>query len=96
MSTQPISAMVRVDARTPQPPPGDGAAFSPPGHVPGGSALLIPSREAARLLSIGTRKLWALTNRGDLPCVRIGRSVRYQPTDLVRWTEAHRAGRRRP
>lgn len=47
-----------------------------------GEKLLKPS-EAAQRLSISERKLWGLSApRGPLPCVRIGRSVRYAPADL--------------
>jgi excisionase family DNA binding protein len=41
--------------------------------------LLLTPRETAELLSISPRKLWALTNSGEIPSVRIGgRSVRYR------------------
>ena len=45
-------------------------------------ALLVNARVASRLLGIGTRLLWTLTNRRELPCVRVGRLVRYRPEDL--------------
>lgn len=44
--------------------------------------LLVDAREAARLMSIGERTLWSLTNRGVIGCVRIGRSVRYSVSAL--------------
>jgi excisionase family DNA binding protein len=47
--------------------------------------LLIKPGEAARLLEVSERKLWELTNRGDIPSVRIGRSVRYSRRTLERW-----------
>jgi len=48
--------------------------------------LAVPAREAARMLSISERSLWAITSpRGDLPCVRVGRSVRYDIDALRRW-----------
>lgn len=47
--------------------------------------LLITPSEAAFLLSISTRKLWSLTNAGQIPCVRLGRAVRYSPADLQDW-----------
>lgn len=50
--------------------------------------LLIDAREAARLLSISDRTLWTMTNRGEIPCVRIGRSVRYSPDDIRAWIES--------
>lgn len=47
--------------------------------------LLMTSREAATALAVSERTLWTLTNRGEIPAVRIGRSVRYDPHDLTRW-----------
>lgn len=44
--------------------------------------LLLTSREAAKLLKISARTLWHLTASGQLPAVRIGRSVRYDLEDL--------------
>ena len=49
-------------------------------------ALLRPP-QAAKRLAICVRSLWELTNRGDLPCIRLGRSVRYDPADLEQWIE---------
>ncbi len=54
-------------------------------HVPpqgGIASLLVDSHTAARLLSISPRKLWQLTKDGDIPHVRMGRSVRYDVADL--------------
>jgi excisionase family DNA binding protein len=56
---------------------------------------LIDSKEAAVLLGICTRKLWELTNRGEVPHVRIGRSVRFDPAALEKWVQAHTSGKRR-
>lgn len=52
--------------------------------------LLLNATEAADALSIGTRKLWELTNCGDIPCVRIGRAVRYDPEDLKSWIQRNK------
>ncbi|MEX0701299.1 MAG: helix-turn-helix domain-containing protein [Planctomycetales bacterium] len=55
--------------------------------------LLLSPREAAEALSISPRSLWALSApRGPIPTVRIGRSVRYSPTDLSAWIEAQKEG----
>ncbi len=44
---------------------------------------LLTPRQAAERLCISERKLWGLTMpRGELPCVRIARSVRYDGDDL--------------
>ncbi len=52
--------------------------------------LLLTSREAAEALAISPRSLWSLTNSGELPCVRMGRSVRYAPEDLQEWIDRQR------
>jgi excisionase family DNA binding protein len=55
---------------------------------------LLTANEAAETLRISQRKLWSLTNCGEIPCVRIGRSVRYDLADLQRWIEQRKeAGR---
>jgi excisionase family DNA binding protein len=50
-------------------------------------ALLLTTREAAKALKISERTLWTFTTQREIPCVRIGRSVRYSPKDLERWIE---------
>jgi excisionase family DNA binding protein len=52
---------------------------------------LLTARQAADRLAISERTLWELTNRGDLPCVRLGRSVRYDPADLEAWVQANKS-----
>lgn len=55
--------------------------------------LLLTSREAAELLSISERTLWAMSQpRGPIPVVRIGRAVRYRWTDLEQWAEKQAKG----
>jgi len=72
--------------QTPNPTAGDqGGAPAP---------LLVDAREAARLLAVSARTLWTLTDSGALPCVRIGRLVRYRPTDLAAWVAAQIAASR--
>jgi excisionase family DNA binding protein len=57
-------------------------------------ALLVDAKEAARLLAVSPRKLWAMTFEDEpaLPHVRCGRLVRYAVTDLNRWIESRRQG----
>ena len=43
------------------------------------SKQLITVREQASLLSVSPRHLHDLTNQRLIPCVRLGRSVRYSP-----------------
>jgi excisionase family DNA binding protein len=49
------------------------------------------SREAAKALAISPRKLWDLTNRNVIRCVRIGRSVRYDPQDLRTYIDTQKS-----
>lgn len=48
-------------------------------------APLLTVREAADVLKISERTLWTLTNSGEVPSVRVGRSVRYDQNDLTEW-----------
>ena len=54
-------------------------------RVPG--KLLLTARDAARALAVSDRKLWSLKASGEIPCVRVGRAVRYDPRDLVAWID---------
>ncbi|MCP3915682.1 MAG: helix-turn-helix domain-containing protein [bacterium] len=44
----------------------------------------------ADLLGISQRKLWQLTNCGDIPSVRIGRNLRYDEADIAEWIERNK------
>lgn len=59
---------------------------------PEAGTLLVDLREAARLLCVSPRTVWTLKDRGELPVVYIGRSVRFRVTDLEAFVAA-RAGR---
>jgi excisionase family DNA binding protein len=58
--------------------------------------MLLTVRQAAEALQISERKLWSMTASGEIPRVRIGRSVRYDPIDLRAWIEAQKTGGPRP
>jgi excisionase family DNA binding protein len=60
------------------------------------SALLLTVPQAAKALSISPRSLWSLTKRGAIPCVRIGRAVRYDPADLRSWIASQKTATRQP
>ena len=57
---------------------------------------LLTVKEACVVLAISARKLWEMTNRGEIPHVRIGRSVRYDPEDLPAWIERRKNKGGRP
>jgi excisionase family DNA binding protein len=52
--------------------------------------LLLRPREAAKALGICERTLWDMTSKRELPRVRIGRAVRYDPRDLQAWINAQK------
>jgi excisionase family DNA binding protein len=58
--------------------------------------LLLTEREAAKILAISQRTLWDLTDRGAVPCVRLGRSKRYAVAELRAYVELLRAGHPSP
>ena len=54
--------------------------------------LLLRPNEAAELLGVGRSTIYALLASGDVPSVRVGRSVRL-PLEAVRqWVAARAAG----
>lgn len=56
--------------------------------------LALRAPEAARSLGISTRQLWTLTNSGEVPHVRIGRTITY-PLDALRaWLRKRSRGQR--
>jgi len=55
--------------------------------------LLLSVREAAALLSISTRTLWALSRpRGSIPTVHLGGRRLYSREALREWIRAREAG----
>lgn len=62
---------------------------SPTSH--GVPQLLLKPEEAAKALAICPRVLWGLTDEGGLRCIRIGRSVRYDPRDLIAWIDTQKS-----
>jgi excisionase family DNA binding protein len=61
-------------------------------HAP----LLMTAQQAADALAISPRLLWTLTHGRQIPCIRIGRSVRYDPTDLQTWIASQKQTRHVP
>jgi excisionase family DNA binding protein len=47
--------------------------------------LLLSPRDAAKALCVCEKTLWTLTKQGEIPVVRMGRSVRYSLDDLKLW-----------
>lgn len=55
---------------------------------------LMNAKQAAARLGISERKLWELTNRGDVTCVRIDRRVLYDPVDVDDFIAKQKSKRR--
>jgi excisionase family DNA binding protein len=53
--------------------------------------LLIRAEEAAKLLGLGRSKVFQMIATGELPVIRMGRSVRVPKAELVRWIESRTA-----
>lgn len=56
------------------------------------NTLLLKPGQAANALGISPRKLWGMTASGQIPHVRLGRSVRYPVKDLENWINAQKEG----
>jgi excisionase family DNA binding protein len=54
---------------------------------------LLNAHEIAEALSIGLSTVYLLLERGDLTCIRIGRSVRVRPEDLEEFIESRVQGK---
>ena len=55
-------------------------------------ALLLTATQTAESLAISPRKLWAMTQSGEVPHIRLGRCVRYSVDDLRFWIDAQKEG----
>lgn len=53
---------------------------------------LLTYREAGEILGVTERTIWTFVNRGELPAVRFGRSVRIDPVDLREFIERSKNG----
>ena len=52
-----------------------------------GPAPLLTYRQVAKLLAVSERTIFTLAKRGDLPGVKIGGQVRFDPRDLESFIE---------
>ena len=56
--------------------------------------ILLRPREAAQVLAVSERKLWAMTfeESPGLPYVKMGRSIRYPLSELLAWIKTKQMG----
>jgi excisionase family DNA binding protein len=48
---------------------------------------LLTRRETAAILRLHKDMVWKLCRDGKLPCIRIGRALKFHPADIVRFLE---------
>jgi len=48
---------------------------------------LLKAKDVAELLSVKPSRVYELARRGLLPCVRLGRNVRFDPEQIRQWVE---------
>lgn len=65
-----------------------------PGGTPAAGFVerLLTYNQVGKLLGISSRTVWTFVDRGDLPAVRFGNSVRIDPTDLRTFIERSKYG----
>lgn len=56
----------------------------------GAEVHLLTRQQVAEMLALSPRKVWLLGNCGELPCVRIGRSVRFDLRDVEAFVESRK------
>ena len=56
---------------------------------------LLNTPSAAKFLGVGTRTIQELVADRKLACVKIGRSIRFDPADLASFVEANRVKAKR-
>ena len=45
--------------------------------------------QVAEYLQMSKTKIYQLVRKGQIPCIRIGKSVRIKESDLVAWLDKH-------
>lgn len=67
-----------------------------PGIRPPVAGPLLMTEEAAKYLAISPRQVQYLSNRGELPCIKMATSTRYSPADLDEFIDRCRLKGGRP
>lgn len=67
-----------------------------PTNAPDVPCLSLRPRDAALALGIGERLLWSMTNRGEVPHTRLGRTVVYPVAALEAWLSERAGMKNRP
>jgi excisionase family DNA binding protein len=62
------------------------------GAVPVVLSELLDSKGVCKILKLSARKLWSETEAGHIRSVRLGRLVRYDPSDVAAYIEFKKVG----
>jgi excisionase family DNA binding protein len=73
-----VAADLREELQAPAP-------IQAPSLTPSDEDFLLTPRETAKRLAISERHLFQLTRDGELPCVRVGKCVRYNVETIRKW-----------
>jgi len=57
-----------------------------------GMPRLLTVRELATFLGLHEKTIYDWTARGELPCLRLGNRLRFEPNDVLRWLSAQKGG----
>jgi excisionase family DNA binding protein len=54
---------------------------------------LMTVRDVAKLLQMHEKTIYEWVEKGQLPCIRLGKRLRFAASDITRWVASHRGGR---
>ena len=66
------------------------ARSAPGSHISIARLLTLP--QVAEVLAVSESTIKRMVARRRMPCVRIGRQIRFLPGDVFRWLEARKEG----
>jgi excisionase family DNA binding protein len=69
--------------------PADGVTFDMPAPSAKAEPLLLKAPEVAALLGISSRQVYYMAHYGELPRVKLGKSLRFPRDELMRWIAEH-------
>ena len=52
--------------------------------------LLLTAKEASQALAVSEKTLWTYTRKYNIPVVKIGSAIRYDPEDLKRFIQSRK------
>lgn len=56
-----------------------------------GKKQLLTPDEVAEMLQIARKTVVVMTREGRIPCIRLGRVLRFDPAEIDRWIDSQRS-----